>query len=171
MSIFERPSERFKGFWFSQNLWINSFGSDNLPQQQDECRCCHQIGFATILGPKMSENRDQNLYKNELESKVAFNFRLSLIFATMCPDFGVQFFSIFSLSGLAVWWKFGFRDKVALGKPLGLIFEPFVVIFCSVVVAFWKILCAFRDGQAASWRDCHTPRHAFCWRCVVSVNS
>ena len=45
----------------------------------------------------MSENRDQNLYKNELDSKVAFNFRLSLIFATMWPDLGVQIFSIFFL--------------------------------------------------------------------------
>ena len=61
------------------------------------------LGFATILGPKMSENRDQNLYKNELESKVAFSFRVSQIFATMWPDFGVHIFSMFSLSGLAVW--------------------------------------------------------------------
>ena len=51
----------------------------------------------------MLENRVQNLYKNELESKVALNFRLSQIFATMRPDFDVQFFSIFSLFGLAVW--------------------------------------------------------------------
>ena len=163
MSIFERPSERFKGLWFLQNIWIKSFGSDSLPQQQDDCRCCLQIGFLTISGSKMLENRDKNLYKNELESKGAFNFPLGPIFTTIWLHFGVQIFSIFPFSELAVYRKFGFRDKVALGKPLGLIFGPLLVNFLLCLGCFWNILCTFRDGQTDSWRDCHTPRHAFCW--------
>ena len=50
----------------------------------------------------MLENCDQSLYKSELESKVAFNFPLGLIFATISSDFGVQIFSLFRFSGLAV---------------------------------------------------------------------
>ena len=77
----------------------------------------------------MLENRDTNLYKNELESKVAFNFPLGPIFTTIWSHFGVQIFSIFPFSGLAISPKFGFRDKMILQKPLGLIFEQLLVDF------------------------------------------
>ena len=71
----------------------------------------------------MRENRDQNQYKNELGQKIALNFPLGLTFAQIWSDLGLQFFCIFLFSGLAVCPKFGFRDKVGLGRPLGLIFD------------------------------------------------
>ena len=77
----------------------------------------------------MLENRDKNLYKNELESKVAFNFPLGIIFATIWSDFGLHFFYVFLFSGLAVCPKLGFGDKAALGKPPGLIFESLLMVF------------------------------------------
>ena len=80
----------------------------------------------------MFENRDRNLYKNELEKKVAFNIPLGLIFAQIWSDLGLQILCIFLFSGLAVCPKFGFRDKVGLGRPLGLIFDRLWVVFCML---------------------------------------
>ena len=77
----------------------------------------------------MLENRYQNLNKNHLESKAACNFPLGVIFATICSDFEVPNFCLFVFSGLAVCPKLGFRDKVALGKPPGLIFESLLMVF------------------------------------------
>ena len=77
----------------------------------------------------MLENRYQNLNKNDFESKVTFNFPLGVIFATIWLDFEVQILSLFLFSGLAVCPKLGFRDKVALGKPPGLIFESLLMVF------------------------------------------
>ena len=121
-----------------------------MAQQQDECTPCLQIGFATILGSKIVENRDKNIYKSALQSKVAFNFPLGMIFAIIWSDFGVQIFSLFRFSELAVCLKFGFRDKVAPGKPLGVILEQLLVDFLFSFGCFWNILWAFRDGQADS---------------------
>ena len=161
MSIFEWPFKRFKGFWFLQNIWIKCFGSDSLLQQPDECRCCFQIDFPMILGLKILENRDQNLYKNELGSKVAFNFPLGVISATIWSDFGVQIFSLFLFSGVAVCPKLGFRDKVPLGKPPWLIFESLLIVFLSVLVAFTKFCVLFETdkqivGEIATRPDTHS---------------
>ena len=125
------------------------------------------------MGSKIPENRYQNLYKIELESKVTFNFPLGLIFATISPDFGVQFLFVFLFSGPAVCPKLGYRDKVAIGKPLGLVFVSFLIGF----LVSWNVLCAFRDGQGDSWRHCHkeivgeiaTRASVGIW--VVGVNS
>ena len=97
----------------------------------------------------MLEIRDQNLYKNELESKIVFNFPLGVIFATIWSDFGVQIFSLFPFSELAVCPKFGFRDKVAVGKPLGLILNHLWLIFCSVLVAFGTFCVLFETDKLA----------------------
>ena len=80
----------------------------------------------------MRENRDQNLYKNELRNKNCLNFPLGLIFAQIWSDLGLHFLSIFLLSGLAVCPKFGFRDKVGLARPLGVIFDRLLVVFCML---------------------------------------
>ena len=50
----------------------------------------------------MIENRGQNLFENELESKVACNFLLGLIFERIWSDFGIQFLSISFLLGCSL---------------------------------------------------------------------
>ena len=77
----------------------------------------------------MLEHRDQNRSKNEVGSNVASNIPLEVIFERIWADFGVQIFELFLFSGLPICLKFALRAKVALGKPLGLIFELLLIRF------------------------------------------
>ena len=118
----------------------------------------------------MFENRDRNLYKNELEKKVAFNIPLGLIFAQIWSDLGFQIFFIFLFSGLAVCPNLGLQTKWLLGGLL----DRFLIDFWLFFVCFLRrtstqlarlsyiqahILLAF--GLQALIHSCHVacPSH------------
>ena len=75
----------------------------------------------------MLESRAENLSKNELGSKIAFNIPLGSTFGAIWSDLGTQFFIIFSVSGVSIYPKSALGTKVAPGKGLGLICDPFLV--------------------------------------------
>ena len=91
----------------------------------------------------MVGHRDRNLYKNELEKKVAFNIPLGLIFATIRSHLGVHFFYYFPFSGLPIWQKSVPKAKVTLGKPPALILIPFLDDFWFNFSCFWHPLLGF----------------------------
>ena len=75
----------------------------------------------------MLEHRAENLSKNELGSKIAFKIHLGSTFGAIWSDLWTQIFIIFSSSGVSICPKSALGTKVAPGKGLGLICDPFLI--------------------------------------------